>query len=102
MLALVEVAESAYYDGKMLEDISIGGRLPVKCSADNKSLVDALRSLKKVDNKYLRINITSLKERIQKGEISSVEWIDTRKQLANCLTKKGASLITLLKAITRL
>ena len=98
-LALVEVAESAYYLRKILEDIGMEGNIPIKCFVDNRSLVDALRSMKKVDNKYLRINIASLKDMIDRGDISSVEWIDTRKQVANCLTKKGASPVTLLEAV---
>ena len=100
-LALVEVAESAYYLGKILEDMSIDGKVPIKCFVDNKSLVEALRSIKKVDNKYLRINIASLKDMIERGDITSVEWINTKKQLANCMTKRGASPVTLLKAVTR-
>ena len=99
-MALVEVAESAHYIQRILEDIGIHG-VPVKCFVDNKSLVDALSSMKKVDNKYLRINIAMLKEMLEKGEINSVEWIDTKKQLANCLTKKGASPATLIEAITQ-
>ena len=99
-LALLEVAESAYYIGKILEDIGIGKEVCIKCFVDNKSLVDALRSMKKVEDKYLRINIACLKEMIERKEILSVEWIGTAKQLANCLTKKGASSITLLEAIT--
>ena len=31
----------------------------------------------------------------------SVEWIETKRQIANCLTKKGASPVTLLEAVTR-
>lgn len=100
-MALLEVAESAYYIGKILEDIGIGRKVPVKCFVDNKSLVDALRSMKKVEDKYLRINIACLKEMLERNEISSVEWIETKKQVANCLTKKGASPLTLIEAITQ-
>ena len=100
-LALVEVAESAYYLGKILEDMGIYDRVPIKCFVDNKSLVESLRSIKNVDNKYLRINIASLKDMIERGDIMSVEWIETKRQIANCLTKKGASPVTLLEAVTR-
>ena len=61
-LALVEAAESAYYFVKILEDIGIVEEVSVNCFVDNKSLVDALRSVKEVDNKYLRISIASLKK----------------------------------------
>ena len=100
-LALVDLAESAYYIVKILEDIGVARDISVKCFVDNKSLVDSLRSIKEVDNKYLRISMASLKEMITKGEISSVEWVNTKNQVANCLTKKGASPASLLEAITR-
>ena len=100
-MALIEVAESAYYIGKILEDIGIDKEIPVKCFVDNKSLVDALRSMKKVDDKYLRINIACLKEMLERGDISSVEWVETKRQIANCLTKKEASPFSLTEAITK-
>ena len=100
-LALVDLAESAYYVVKVLEDIGVVRDIPVRCFVDNKSLVDALRSIKEVDNKYLRISMASSKEMVTKGEISSVEWVNTKNQLANCLTKKGASPAALLEAITK-
>lgn len=100
-LALLEMAESAYYIRNIMEDIGIGKEIPIKCLVDNKSLVDALKSMKKVEDKYLRINIACLKDMLERKEISSVEWIPTSKQVANCLTKKGASPLTLIEAITR-
>ena len=35
------------------------------------------------------------------GEIKTVEWIETSKQLANCLTKKGASSHKLIETIQK-
>ena len=100
-LALLEVAESACYLSKIIEDIGIGmeSKVKIKCFVDNKSLVESLGSMKKVENKYLRINMACIKEMIERGDILSVEWVDTRRQLANCLTKKGASAGTLIEII---
>ena len=99
-MALLEAAESAYYIGKMIEDIGIASEVPVMCYVDNRSLVDALRSVKKVDDKYLRINIACLKDMLERGDIKDVKWVDTKSQLANCLTKKGASPQGLLEAVS--
>ena len=99
-MALLEVAESAYYVRKIIEDIGIIEEIPIYCYVDNKSLVEALRSLKKVDDKYLRINIACLKDMLERSDINKVEWVDTKSQLANCLTKKGASSKMLIEAIT--
>ena len=100
-MALLEAAESGCYIGRIFEDIGIAERLPIKCYVDNKSLVGALRSVKKVDDKYLRINIACLKDMLERKDITTVEWVDTGKQLANCLTKKGASPHALLEAISK-
>ena len=33
------------------------------------------------------------------GQIEAIKWIETKGQLADCLTKKGASPLNLLKAL---
>lgn len=99
-MALLEVAECGYYVGRILEDIGIIKDIPIRCYVDNQSLVTALRSMRKVDDKYLRINIACLKGMLEKKDVSSIEWVNTGSQLANCLTKKGASPYSLIEAIT--
>ena len=42
----------------------------------------------RVDN---RLDISSIKELLETKQITSVNWCDTDKQLADSLTKKGAS-----------
>ena len=97
-LALLDVAENAFYIRKILEDIGIDRTVPIRCFVDNKSLVDALKSMKMVEDKYLRINMACLKDMLSRGDVSSVGWVSTNQQLANCLTKKGASPVTLVEA----
>lgn len=75
-------------------------RLPIVCITDNRSLYDAIRSTKCVSDKRLRLEISSIKELIQARQIKTVGWLDTKCQLADCLTKKGASAFNLLKAIS--
>ena len=60
-----------------------------------------LDSKKNVDDKRLRIDLAILRDLLQKKEVSSIQWIDTHGQLANCLTKKGASPAQVLAAISR-
>ena len=100
-LALLDAAESAFYIRKILEDIGLERTVPIRCLVDNKSLVDALRSMKMVEDKYLRINMACLKDMLSRGDISSVDWVMTNQQLANCLTKKGASPVALVEAISK-
>lgn len=70
------------------------------CVTDNHSLFDTLRSTKQVSEKRLRLNISGIKELIQNKIIKTLLWSETKSQLADCLTKKGASPLVLLKALS--
>lgn len=90
-LALLECAETAVYLAKILHEISDCGSLKIRCFTDNKSLVDALHSCRSVEDRRLRIDIAVLCDMLERGEVTEVAWVDTSGQLADCLTKKGAS-----------
>lgn len=66
---------------------------PLVCVTDNHSLFDALKSTKQVTEKRLRLEISSIRELIQNKKIKEMLWLDSKAQLADCLTKKGASVI---------
>ena len=68
---------------------------------DNKSLVDALNSGRNVDDKRLRIDIAVLWGMLERREVTEVAWVDASGQLADCLTKKGASPERLQAAISK-
>ena len=58
---------------------------------DNKSLYDSLHSSTNVkEEKRLILDIALIKEMLQKNEINSVTLV-RKEQLADCLTKQGAS-----------
>ena len=65
--------------------------LPITAFVDNKSVTQALCSTKLVDDRRLRLDVASIKECIQKNEINAVRWIPGEDQLADCMTKRGAS-----------
>ena len=90
-LALVEGAEASFYIASILKEMTKAEEIPIKCKVDNKSLVDALSSSKQVDGKRLRIDIAVLDDMLERKEIDQVSWVDTKWQLADCLTKRGAS-----------
>ena len=58
---------------------------------DSKSLYDALCSKKNVLEKCLHIDITLLKEFSDNKSITKIHYVPGQNQLANVLTKKGAS-----------
>ena len=72
----------------------------VKCLTDNQSLCDTLYSTKSMNDKRLKVDICMICKIIENKESSQVSWIDTKKQLANCLTKKGAPSKSLLIALS--
>lgn len=70
---------------------------PITAFVDNKSVVEALKSTKMVDDKRLRIDIAAIKE-IKNNNVL-VKWIPGKVQLANCLTKRGADGMQLLNIL---
>ncbi|KAG0724834.1 Retrovirus-related Pol polyprotein from transposon RE1 [Chionoecetes opilio] len=87
-LALLDGASTAVYVASILQEISGCGRIPTRCFVDNRSVVEALYTYKLVDNKRLRIDISVLRGMLDQGELKEVTWVETSKQLADCLTKK--------------
>lgn len=72
-------------------------KVPITAFVDNKSVVEALKSTKMVDDKRLRIDIAAIKE-IKNNNVL-VKWIPGKVQLANCLTKRGADGMQLLNIL---
>ena len=64
-------------------------------------MVDALYSTKSVDDKRLRIDISSIKEFISNKEVNSVKWCAGSLQLADCMTKKGVRVDNLMEILRR-
>lgn len=98
-MSLVNGLEEALY---MKELIKMCAKTEVEIHAivDNKSLVQALGSTSLVDDKRLRIDISSIKEIIE-NEGVRVSWVPGKGQLANCLTKRGASSKDLMEVLCR-
>ena len=57
---------------------------------DNESLFRTANTTHLVDDKRLRVELSSIRQQISDKEII-LHWIDTKNQLADCLTKLGAS-----------
>ena len=98
-LALLDCAETALYIAEIISGMTGSRRMKIDCFVDNKSLVDNLETYHNVEDKRLRIDMAILREMIDRKEIETVNWIDSESQLADCLTKKGASTETLIKSV---
>jgi len=100
-MALLEGAETAVYLASIIKEITGCEEMPITCIVDNKSLVDALQSSNKIEDTRLRLDIAVLEDMISRKEISKVIWVDTTRQLADSLTKRGVSTERLRAAVSR-
>lgn len=104
-LAMSDGIDNAIFLATLFSELTTGSaelNAPVLvCVTDNHSLFDALKSTKQVTEKRLWLDISGIKELIQNKTIKTVLWSETKAQLADCLTKKGASTLVLLKALSQ-
>ena len=98
-LALVEGAETASYIASIIKEVTKMEHIPIHCYVDNKSLVDALHSDKNSLNHGIKKEMAVMEDMLNRKEVNSVSWIHTSQQLADCLTKRGASTEKLREAI---
>lgn len=103
-LSLADGIDSCVFLATLYAEITRGvpspDVLPIVCFVDNRSLVEAIKSTKFVEDKRLRLEISAVKELISTRQVRQVYWTQSAYQLADCLTKKGASSFSLLKAIS--
>ena len=95
-MALLEAADTAYFLKLLIEDmLGTKEKIPIICYTDNESLVQNLATSNTVSDFRLRVDIARLREMLATKEITKVNWIDTKKQVADCLTKQkdGPNLI---------
>ena len=92
-LAAVDAVDAAYLISKILAEVIGRGKeeeIPINLHTDNKSLYDAINTTNLVLDKSWVVDIAALREMNEWGEIHFC-WVDSSHQLADTLTKKGAS-----------
>lgn len=103
-LAMSDGIDNALFLATLFSELTTGtaelNAPSLVCVTDNHSLYDALKSTKQVTEKRLRLDISGIKELVHSEKIKKVLWSVTKAQLADCLTKKGASPLVLLKAFS--
>ena len=99
-LSLQDSLETGYYYRGMLEDI-LGLEQKVKTGAyvDNRSVIETILSTRLVGDKRIRIDIAAIKELVQLQEVNRMKSAPGHLQLANSMTKQGASGFSLLKVL---
>ena len=76
---------------ELYHDDYLQNKIPVIVYTDKQSLHDNLHLTKHVEEKRLRITLAGIQDSLERGNIKKILWISSKCQLADCLTKKGAS-----------
>ena len=99
-LSLGEAADAGFLVSTLVQEIFRLPALPkVICYTDNRSLTDTLVTTRLIKDKRLRVDVSRLREMVTKEEIV-VKWIDGRHQVADALTKRGASTASLVEVLS--
>ena len=83
------------YDGEVV--LKDPKQIPVIAMTDSKSLWESVHNTRQCDEKLLRNSIAGIKELMDLKMIKSIDWVETKMQLADCLTKQGKGADWLLK-----
>ena len=100
-LSFVEGCDTGILMSKIVSEIIFGDKnssIPIHCRIDNKSLYDAAYTTKTISDTRLQIEMSIVREMIEKKEVSP-SWIKSTMQLADVLTKEGSSSATILKIL---
>ena len=100
-MALVEGAGTAVYMAGIIKELIRNVNIRILCYTDNKSLVESLYSSKQVNDRRLRLDVNVIENMLARGEISRVIWVNSKDQLADCLTKRGVCTDNLKEIISR-
>ena len=101
-LALLEGAESSFMMKSFISEIyqlPSAESVEITCVTDNQSLHGAAYSTKTITDRRLKVDMCVVRDMRQRSEIQRILWTEAGKQLSDCLTKKGASSMALLKAL---
>ena len=77
------------YDGKI--DLKQPKQIEVVALTDNKGLWENVYNTRQCDEKLLRNSVALIKEMIELKEVKKVEWVETKKMLADVLTKRAGN-----------
>ena len=101
-LAMADAMDNGIFLASLYTELMTGKVCPenlnIHLITDCKSLHDNLNSNKAVTEKRLRLEIASIKEALHRQLVKEHVWVPTEQQLADVLTKRGASPLRLLSA----
>ena len=99
-LALDDAADCCFYLKTILQEIFDQKiNFPIILKTDSRNLYDAVHSTKTLEDRRLKIDICSLRQKLANKEIHTIEWIPKDFQLADCLTKIEAPTSKLIEVL---
>ena len=97
-LAFTEGTDAADFISQLGEESKLVSPPTQVNTTDHQSLYDSASTASQIADKRLRAEMSAIKEVKDKDEII-VHWIGKENQIANCLTRKGASSTNLLTTL---
>jgi hypothetical protein len=98
-LMIAETGDVAFFSATMLQEVFTLPKLPaVHVFTDSKSFMDHLNSTHIISDTRMRVDMARIREMIQLKEIN-ISWVPAEEQLADPLTKQGASPTKLLEVL---
>ena len=92
--SIAETGDMASFAAEMIKEVFAIKSPPVKILTDSKSFIDHLAAKNIISDKRMRIDMARIREMLSLNEIE-VGFVPTEKQLADPLTKIGASVVQL-------
>ena len=83
--------DDAIYFARLIKEIYTGvkslDQIPVIVYTDSKPTIESIHSTRQVDRKTVRHVIQSMKDALDRGEVSEFKYANTKEMLADVLTK---------------
>lgn len=105
-LAWVEAAEAAFWVAELYSEVTgnyidrtTNNVIPIECFTNSCQLVEVVCFISPILDRRLRIDMSILNEMLEKKEIKKIKWVNSNNQLANSLTKRGASFDLLINVL---
>jgi hypothetical protein len=98
-MSFAEAADAGYLISEMIKEVcGRSTKVEINCFSDSKSLKDHLESSNIISDLRLRVDMARMQEMVELKEIQII-WVAGRKQLADALTKHGASAALLMEVL---
>ena len=98
-LAFADGMDTAQYVSQLADETQmLSQSSKIIMVTDSRSLFDASNTSSQISDRRLRVEMSAIRETKERGEID-IRWINGSGQLADVLTKKGASSYSLLRVL---